>query len=339
MTTTSVGPTAVSAGPSAVGRWAGRLWLGGLWLCLAGLGGWAVVRGFGLDHRTPLAQLVSYTPFVGVFSLVVLVAALATRNWRAAAAAALAVLIFGAFVLPREVGGGGPSDGGRLRVVAFNTKVGAGSVAEVMALLRKERPDVFTVQELTPEWAERFQAAGAAELLPYRALRALPGALGTGIWARYPLTGGRTADPRSGFDQTYAVLRRPGKPAVQVVSAHPRPPTLRPNDWGSPRKWAGDITRLPGAPSSGPVLLMAGDFNSSLDHSPLRKLIGTGYRDAAATVGRGLDPTWPYDGQRPPPVTIDHVLVDKRAGAAAFRTKVIAGSDHKAIVADLILPE
>lgn len=329
-------PAASVVRPSAVRR----VWTGIRWLLLLGLAVWALIRGLGFDHRTPFAQLISYTPYVGALSLALLLAALATRSWRAAVAATVLAALFGVFVLPREVGSSGPSDGQRLRVLAFNAKFGGASVSELMALLRRERPDVLSIEELTPALVTKLDAAGVSSLLPYRALRPDPGATGTGLWARFPLTDARRMDPTSGgFDQTIAVLRRPGKPAVEVGSAHPRPPLLQAQVWGSSHRWADDIAGLPAASASGPIRILAGDFNATLDHSPLRKLISTGYRDAAATVGKGLAPTWPYDGDRLPPVTIDHVLVDKRAGVGAFRTSQVSGSDHKAIVADLILPE
>ncbi|GAA0229972.1 endonuclease/exonuclease/phosphatase family protein [Cryptosporangium japonicum] len=321
--------------PARVARRAAvRVWSAALWLTLAGLAGWLLVRGVGYDHRTPFAQLVSFTPYVAAFSLVPLVAALVTRRWLVAVAAGVVVVAFGAFVVPRAVPSGAPSDGDRLRVMAFNTKIGAGSVAELAALVRREKPDVLTVQELTPEWAAEF---AALRLFPYSALRALPGASGTGIWARYPLTDNRTVDPKSGFDQTDAQLRVSDDRVYEVVSAHPRPPIFRAAEWGSTSRWVGDLSRLPSASKSGPVRVMAGDFNASLDHSPFRKLVGTGYVDAAAEVGKGLVPTWPMNGNNAPPVTLDHVLVDSRADASRFDAYTIAGSDHRAIVADLVI--
>ncbi|SHN45447.1 endonuclease/exonuclease/phosphatase family protein [Cryptosporangium aurantiacum] len=311
-----------------------RVWSGILWLSVASVAAWVLVRGFGYDHRTPFAQLVSFTPYLAVASLVPLVAALVTRAWRVAVVAGILVAVLGAFVVPRMVPSGSP-DGDRLTVMAFNTKIGVGSVEELAALIRREKPDVLTVQELTPEWAAKF---AALELFPYSAQRALPGAAGTGIWAKYPLTDARTVDPKSGFDQTFAVLRRPGKPAVEVVSAHPRPPVIRTDDLGSPRRWVGDLERLPAASDSGPVRVMAGDFNASFDHSPFRDLVDTGYVDAAVEVGKGLVPTWPMNGNHAPPVTIDHVLVDSRGDASSFDAYTIAGSDHRAIVTDLVLP-
>jgi len=319
--------------PAGVARRAAlRVWSAALWLTVAGLAAWLLVRGVGYDHRTPFAQLVSFTPYVAAFSLVPLVAAAATRRWRVAVVAGLVVALFAAFVVPRVVPGRAPSGGDRLRVMAFNTKIGAGSVDDLAALVRREKPDVLTVQELTPEWAAKF---AALSLFPYSALRALPGAAGTGIWAKYPLSGSRTVDPKSGFDQTVALLN--GPVPVEVVSAHPRPPYLQADLWGSPRRWVGDLDRLPRASTSAPVRVMAGDFNASLDHSPFRELVGSGYVDAAAAVGKGLVPTWPMNGNKAPPVTLDHVLVSSPGDASSFDAYTIPGSDHRAIIADLVI--
>ncbi len=85
--------------------------------------------------------------------------------------------------------------------------------------------------------------------------------------------------------------------------------------------------------------VLAGDFNSTLDHSALRQLIGRGYRDAAATVGKGLIGTWgPYHGSQIPPVAIDHVLVDRSIGVRGVSVHRIPGSDHRAVFAELIPP-
>jgi endonuclease/exonuclease/phosphatase family metal-dependent hydrolase len=82
--------------------------------------------------------------------------------------------------------------------------------------------------------------------------------------------------------------------------------------------------------------LLLGDFNATLDHAPLRRLIGSGYRDAADTVGAGLSPTWPADSL--PVVALDHVLADARIGVGAVSTHPVPDTDHRALAATLILP-
>jgi endonuclease/exonuclease/phosphatase family metal-dependent hydrolase len=55
-------------------------------------------------------------------------------------------------------------------------------------------------------------------------------------------------------------------------------------------------------------------------------------------VGHGLQPSWPYDAQRLPKVTIDHVLADRRIGVRASEVFPNPGSDHRAVFAALVLP-
>ncbi len=100
--------------------------------------------------------------------------------------------------------------------------------------------------------------------------------------------------------------------------------------------WA--VVRLLGAERGYPfVQLLAGDFNSTLDHHELRKLVDRGYRDAAEAVGAGFSPTW--QGHRAPPVTIDHVLVPERVGVLGVEVHELPRSDHRAVLGVLALPE
>jgi endonuclease/exonuclease/phosphatase family metal-dependent hydrolase len=105
------------------------------------------------------------------------------------------------------------------------------------------------------------------------------------------------------------------------------------------RDWQQDLAAEPPADPGGPPRILLGDFNSTLDHAPLRQLIATGYRDAGVATGQGLVPTWPY-AEHPgiPKVAIDHVLVDRRIGVRAMSVHRIPLSDHRAIVAELIVP-
>ena len=83
---------------------------------------------------------------------------------------------------------------------------------------------------------------------------------------------------------------------------------------------------------------MAGDFNATLDHPELRDLLDRGYTDAADAVGKGLVWTWPALKLRAPPLTIDHVLVDRRVRVERVTVVRIPKSDHRAVIAVLRLP-
>jgi endonuclease/exonuclease/phosphatase family metal-dependent hydrolase len=104
-------------------------------------------------------------------------------------------------------------------------------------------------------------------------------------------------------------------------------------------RWRRDLRALP-ASGSGPPRLLAGDFNATLDHAELRRLLDRGYRDAAEQAGVALRPTWPGDRALiPTVVTIDHVLADRRIRVISVRTVAIPGSDHRGVLADLLLPD
>ena len=102
--------------------------------------------------------------------------------------------------------------------------------------------------------------------------------------------------------------------------------------------WRADLRAVPRATPSSRLRILAGDFNATLDHAELRRLIDSGYVDAAAEVGAGLRATWPNARRLPPPVTIDHVLADARAGVQEFSVHPIPGTDHRAVFAELVLP-
>jgi endonuclease/exonuclease/phosphatase (EEP) superfamily protein YafD len=50
-----------------------------------------------------------------------------------------------------------------------------------------------------------------------------------------------------------------------------------------------------------------------------------------------LMPTWPAGDLLPPPVTIDHVLADERAGVRDYDVLDLRGSDHRPVLAEVSL--
>jgi endonuclease/exonuclease/phosphatase (EEP) superfamily protein YafD len=236
-------------------------------------------------------------------------------------------------VAPRALGGPSEPEGSAgpaLRVLSVNMRYGTGSPEALVALARRMRADVVSVQELTPGLAGELEAAGLGELLPEQILQPGDGAIGIGLYSRVPLaTATAPGERRSPLILAGVVIE--GAPRIEIAAVHP-PPPLR----GS--AWRGDLRALPPAMPGGPLRILAGDFNATLDHAELRRLVDTGYVDAADEVGAGLQPTWPQGRRFPPPVTIDHVLADRRCGVRSFSVHEIEGADHRAVFAELVLP-
>jgi endonuclease/exonuclease/phosphatase (EEP) superfamily protein YafD len=307
-----------------------------VWLLAAVCLGWAVVRLLGLERGYPLVPLAAFTPFVAVGAAAVVLIALVCRQRAAALLATVATLVLVAVVAPRALGGPSAPDGAagpRLRIVTANMQFGRGSAAELVALVRRSGATVLSVQELTPDLAARLDAAGLAELMPSRVLEAQPGGSGMGLYSRVPL------DPHAVIRRTrnpspVGSPRLPGAPPLDVVAVHAVPP-LRD---GQIRDWRSDLRALPPATPDGRLRILAGDFNATLDHAELRRLLDSGYEDAAAEVGAGLHGTWPHGRRFPPSVTIDHVLADERCGVRSVSVHTIPGTDHRAVLAELELP-
>jgi len=112
---------------------------------------------------------------------------------------------------------------------------------------------------------------------------------------------------------------------------HPRAP----EPVGSERSWRRDLLALRALCRAGWIL--AGDFNATIDHSPMRALLDAGCSDAAASTGQGLKATWSAGPLALVRVPIDHVLSSGRWRATRSGVLRIQGSDHRAVWAELAL--
>jgi endonuclease/exonuclease/phosphatase (EEP) superfamily protein YafD len=84
-------------------------------------------------------------------------------------------------------------------------------------------------------------------------------------------------------------------------------------------------------------VIVAGDFNSTLDMRPFRDLVRDGYRDAAEQSGAGVTGTYPANLWVPPLLAIDHVLT-YRGTANRVQTVELPGSDHRGLIAVAEIP-
>lgn len=300
---------------------------------------WPAVRLTGAD-RVPaaagtLVPLITFLPYVAATSIVPVGCALLLRRRAAAAVAAVVAVAFAAVVAPRVLADEAtPARGPVLRVLTANLLDGLADARALVRLVRRTRADVVSLPELNHATVRALDAAGMGRLLPYRVSDIRPEARGNGLYARYALSplGDVTGRGPKGLAMPRALLRIPGHRAVEVVAVHVNPP-LTPE---RTLDWKRDLRALP-PPAGSPVRVLAGDFNATLDHAQLRALLDAGYRDAAATAGKGLAPTFGNSLSRPP-ITIDHILVDARVDVRDVSVHSVPGSDHKAVAAELRLP-
>ncbi|CAL9471319.1 hypothetical protein SUDANB121_02857 [Nocardiopsis dassonvillei] len=304
-------------------------------LTAAGFVLYALVRILGLERGFPLVPLLAYAPLVLFAAPVALLGAALLRRWWSAAAIALAGILLAIAILPRAFESGPVASAGPpLRLLTLNTHFGHVDPGTIVDLVREHEVELLALQEVTPEMATGLDAAGLDELLPYAVDHSAPAAAGGSVHSVHPLDDlgdvghdiGSLAMPRAGLTVPGAVG------PVEVVSVHPMSPR-RPSSMAA---WRDGLRGLPEA-TDDTVRILAGDFNTTLDHAEMRDVLASGYTDAAAHLGQGLTGTWPV-GEPLPKAAIDHVLVDDRVAVVELEILDVPGTPHRALVARLLLP-
>lgn len=225
-----------------------------------------------------------------------------------------------------------------IRVLSSNLRRGQADASSFVSLA-KASSDVVAVSELTPDSVNRFARAGIFEVFRHSLLIPAPGAGGIGLWSRFPLTAESTSSMRT---MAAARISIPGARFEPLVaSVHVISPVAYSgssfDEWR--RVIAGlktEMTHFADLAGQAAVIV-AGDFNSTPDMRQFRELLTNGYRDAVAQTGAGFAPTFPSKSWLPPLLMIDHVLT-RQAGVTSIRTVHIPGSDHRALLATVIVP-
>lgn len=123
--------------------------------------------------------------------------------------------------------------------------------------------------------------------------------------------------------------------SVHLLAVHPRPPI------GAAAQWRADqmVVRQAARGLERPTMVV-GDLNATMDHAPMRELVGRGYDDAATQARSRWQPTWPSAGVVsrfgvvvPPLLAIDHVLVNHGLHAVRPESYTVGATDHRALVA------
>jgi endonuclease/exonuclease/phosphatase (EEP) superfamily protein YafD len=307
------------------------------WAVAGGLALWAVARVTAADRvrrlEAPAVPLLTFTPQVAKAAPWVALGLRLAGRRRPAATAAVAAAALGLVVRPRGIarpaaGACGPL----LRVLTANLYFGRADAEVVVARVRQAGADVLFLQELTADAVTRLKQAGLDDLMPHTQLELRGGSRGSGIYSRFPLSEGPAVESVH-MAQPTALLELPNGDAVELICVHPVTPTLA---RGGSARWREELAVLP--PPGERPRVMAGDFNATLDHAVFRRVLRLGYADAGLQAGKALTPTW-GPPEKSGIFTLDHVLVDRSCVVLEYSVHVIPGSDHRAVYAEIQLPE
>lgn len=284
----------------------------------------AIALGFGGAWLRPLDSFSHFRAHLAVLSVLLGLLALARRHWIAGgatlAAGLAAAVSVAPFLVPASEREPASPDAASYTLLQMNLLYKASDRAEALRRIAETRPDVVTVQELTPEWVDTF--AAISDSYPHRFICREPGPEGridAGILSRRPFLDEGVCDPASAFAARRVDFNGTG---VTVVAHHQLWPWPA-GQWRRLDRLADRLAQLPG-----PILLGA-DFNAA----PWSAFVGRYETLLGARAVQGIGPTWgPMPGLDPLArwlgLPIDNVLASDGVQILSTERLLATTSDH-----------
>lgn len=308
-------------------------------------------QALGLEQAPVIAQVVSMRIGVVGIAIVLALVLLCFAGWRRVRPFVLGVvslllvfaLVSGGIHLSRGVDASQPidADSGDLVVLTWNTQGDEPGAEEVARVIDETGADLVMLAETTlplgVDVAELLRERGNPFWVHTTAYSPSYGALNTTLLISSAL-GEYTTDPSVGGTRTLpTIVARPddGEGPV-LVSTHPVAPVPH-----QMRNWRADLEFVAGLCDGSSSVVMAGDFNSTLDHWASLGADGGhlgACRDAASAVGAGAVGTWPTWAPPWLGTQIDHVVAtpDWQPVAARVLTGLDGvGTDHRPVLVQL----
>ncbi len=220
-----------------------------------------------------------------------------------------------------------PRSDARLRVLVANVLTQNEEREPLIRLIRRERPDVVGLIEVSPGWLADLDAVRSE--YPYR-YEYPAAARGLAFWSKLPPTEVEPARPLApgGNPAFGATLEFAGRP-LRFWLMHNVSPFERPDELPQGGEFArlAERVRRDGGPT-----IVAGDLNST-DGSPFfrRFLRDSGLRDSRIGHGRQASwPTWSYYR-----ISIDHAFISADLAVVGRRLGPDIGSDHLPVLLEV----
>lgn len=211
-----------------------------------------------------------------------------------------------------------------LTVVSFNTHGNAGIVLQARHLIDEHTPKIIALQEVTAETAQNIADAASGSYQVFTAAASGSTVSHSALLVSDEL--GEYAQVEAPASLFASVIAEPldGQGPV-AMSVHPVPPMPR-----NMSTWRGELQQATDLCDNTTGAIVAGDFNATIDHGPLRE---TECLVATSTIAS----TWPASQPSWLGAAIDHVMVDGGQWLPlSAHYQHMAGSDHRAIVVQVV---
>lgn len=244
---------------------------------------------------------------------------------------------------PLRVGGDGQPS---LRVMTWNAHFLNKNSAAFFATVAAEQPDLIAIQELGAPLAEAISTQ-LRERFPYQELYPARSPAGMAILSRYPFVTTTPPDfsPVSGCNCHLVTIDLAGQ-VITLINTHPWPPktgltgggTFEFDTTNQDQIFDQLLRRIEQAASP---LLVVGDLNTMPIQANYRRMTQV-LQDAYVTSGVGPASTFPVARNnqswlRQPLLRIDYIFYDQAWQGQKTWVGTIAGSDHRYVMADLVL--
>ena len=298
-----------------------------------------------LAERTWLTGGLAYVPqcFFGIPLAILLIWSVAERRrWIALANAAIAlafVFTLLSFNVPLD-----RSHGGRtIRVMTYNLRQGARGIREIARVIQDVNPDILCVQEVN-SWDKWGDPVWQLQQLMLGWHMVRDGELA--ILSRYPILSSAVHYLPANTQRAIleARIRIRGREITVLTTHFNVAAEQQLSAWGraaTPNRvnltaavmaaQAWELIRV--ASAGGDSLIITGDLNMPSRWLAYREIAGR-YSDAFRAAGWGFGYTFPADL---PLSRIDYILLGRSLGARRCFVPRTRASDHRPVVADLVL--
>lgn len=292
----------------------------------------AILRALQIESSTMAIFMVAAVPIMLIPAYVVAGYAIVTRR-RGLAAVGVLLVLAQLFWSASEfgLGRGGDGVGPAFRLATANVLADNDAVGVLFESLAARDAEVVLLQEMTPEQLDRVSATSSYADYPHRVLDARPGAHGSVILSKFPITDGGVIWP-GGWPMTEAVITHPNGERTRIINVHTIAPLTRENITIWEQQFADLKSMVDG--SDLPVII-AGDFNATAQHRGVRAIVGLGLDDAHLDAGFGWGATFPAGSLTPSILRLDRVLMSDTLHATSIDRLDPLGSDHRPLLVGL----
>lgn len=228
------------------------------------------------------------------------------------------------------------SSNGTVKIMTVNCRYGRADASAIMHYAIWENVDILALQEINKSIIERLENHGLSHLMPYSAVGETSqndnGGV-NGLWSRIqPVQSSReSVDLRAA---KAPMMQIPvGSKTVKFASVHPKSPRRGGETWQYGIAHLADFAE--NTDFDHPAVV-AGDFNSTLDHTTFRETLARGFYDSSYEIHKGFNNTFPTSWVVVPKVLeLDHIIHTAGIRATAVSSEKIMHTDHAAVIASL----